>query len=305
MTGDKITVEAKTYDSMFLDHNIQKGQYRFIIQYDPRQHRELAKWYAAFNKAQKEQDKENTYMVTFDKSQSKTGKQTRYFWKSLQLLADVLNAGKIGKDMVTKEQLYKDYVREYAPNYLAVVPEEHKRIILTSHSHYEIVRDQDGNPKKRDDKTLYRIWEGMSGWDKEFTAMMIEVVLNELSEQSPTHAQALAGKKIWLDHMDYLNRHKIVLHQTIVDKQRYKELVPRCEASGDWLGQGGHVHHIKAIGMGGNPETEKDVASNWLHLRSDLHIAAGSSESIHNNLGKFLETYHHLSHKIKTALNLY
>ncbi len=105
----------------------------------------------------------------------------------------------------------------------------------------------------------------------------------------------------WIELQKWLSKNKIILHSDApCTKEEYKALTPICEASGEFLGNGGEVAHIKAVGMGGHEEPEKDQPGNWFHLKTEIHrgLIHGKGWNV------FLKKYPWLKYKYNLAMKL-
>ena len=143
------------------------------------------------------------------------------------------------------------------------------------------------------------VWKTTSHFSTLDMAYWIDRIINRIAEYGvPTEYQAMM-KSQWIEVKEWLAINKLVLHsEEPCTKEEYKNKVPVCEASGEWLGQNGEVAHIKAVGMGGYEEPEKDHPSNWLHLKTEIHRGL-----IHGKGWKaFLKLYPWLKYKYTFAM---
>lgn len=225
--------------------------------------------------------------------------QNALLWSLYEIEANEMNAGMSGdkKQMVTKDELYADDLKIYAPRIEIKATAENLSFLKSQYrieSERPIV-DESGNIKyyfiTAIISTSHFTTLQMAGWiDRMFNRMAV----NGVNCTNPKEIY-----DYWVKWSQMKSDEKIILHDDILSGAEYKALNPICEATGNFIGDdSGQLCHIKARGMGGNPEEEKDYSSNWLHLCHEAHI------SVQHSIGwtYFLKLYPHLKYKVEMAL---
>jgi hypothetical protein len=187
--------------------------------------------------------------------------------------------------------IYEKDLKEYCPKMETEVSAEFLSMYQLKFRHTHIL-------ERSADKVKIQVWKTTSHFHMKEMAYWIDRIVNRIGEYGvPLDLQGEMKTK-WISWKKYLNAVKIVLHtEDKCTKEEYKNKVPLCEASGIWLGQGGEVAHIRAVGMGGKEEPSKDHPENWFHLQGEIHRGL-----IHGKGWKsFLKEYPWLKYKYKIA----
>jgi len=127
----------------------------------------------------------------------------------------------------------------------------------------------------------------------------IDHQFNRLAENGLTMENSNDVKNFWTDWRRNLNKSEIVLNDGCQIEREYKTATPICEATGEYIGEGGSLAHIRARGMGGKQEAWKDTSANWLHLTDTAHAELDNGKG----LAEFLRNYPHLKAKIDAAMS--
>lgn len=242
---------------------------------------------------EKEQEKgPQKLTVTIESGKRKrTLDQNALIWALYTIMANEMNCGKKGPGMVKPMDLYLADLQEYAERVRVELPVEQKTHLKRIFHHFVIVEETEENI----------IAEGListSMMDTREAAQWCDMLFTRLAEIGVHLETSAELQKYWLDWRQGLNDHKIVLHDEVMTQAEYKARQPVCEATGEYLGEGGSLHHIKAVGMGGDrtKEPRRNYTSNWLHLSDRVHLEDAP------NWKRFVEKYPHLSYKVKAAL---
>lgn len=226
--------------------------------------------------------------------EKKSYKQIKTMWYLYKIMADIMNGGSIGKGAITPTQLYEDDLREHAPVDTVLAS---SAMVQSYRAEFRVIEEFNIDGK---DATGLKVMVSASHWTKEYMAKWIDMLFNRIAELGIDAQEMGTIIHAWQEWRMALNRSKILLHNDKpITGVEYKRLNPICEATGQYLGNGGgSLAHIKARGMGGNPESHKDLPANWLHLSDSAHM------EFDNVAGRiaFLKKYPHLRYKIETAL---
>ena len=225
--------------------------------------------------------------------QKRTLDQNALMWALYRVEANEQNGNMAGHEsqMITTEQLYEGDVKLYSPKFVIRIPKDNYSLLLRIYNRCTTI--------EKDNETLFvEITLGSSRLDTMQMAKWIERQFNRLAYNGLSFDNAIEIKKYWQDWRRHLNEKEIILNKEILTQKEYKKRNPICEASGCYIVGVGELAHIKSIGMGGNPEPEKNYASNWLHLRTDIHRELWHGKGVE----EFLKTYPHLSWKVRGAL---
>ncbi len=237
--------------------------------------------------------------------------QNALMWSLYEIEANEQNGGMSGhKDqMVTMEELYLadlnehgeiEYVKTTRKNLPAYTAEYSHMVDITymenAYSLEEIKKIEIADEDIIEIKAI----RSTSKFNTLQMGIWIDRIFNRLAYAgvSMEHTSEIAD--YWLKFKEDLNNNKVVLHDTLMSKDEYRQLNPSCEACGNYIVDSGHLAHIKAVGMG-NDRTEelpRNYTSNWLHLCVKCHIG----EQHNDGWTEFLEKHSHLSHKVNTAL---
>ena len=224
--------------------------------------------------------------------------QNALMWSLYHIEANELNGGmKGGREMVTTEQLYENDLKEHAPRLTISVPVYQAEYIRRE---YRIASEEIVDNSAIEKNVKLHILLSTSHFDTRQMAEWIDMLFNRIAENGVTVTNPGEIQDYWVQWRQHLNDNKILLHEEKITQNDYKALNPICEAHGAdcFLGNGGgSLHHIKARGMGGNPEDVKEYPSNWLHLCDPAHMELESQ-----GVESFVKKYPHLKYKIYTAL---
>lgn len=220
--------------------------------------------------------------------------QNSLMWSLYSIEANEMNAGLSGhKDQnVTADYLYEADIKNYAPTFGMKLKKEDLERFKRLYNRIEIVNEQDNI-------LVLKVTLGTSHFNTREMTEWIERQFNRMAYMGLSLENADSISKYWLDWQNHLNDNEIIIHDEIMTKKEYKVLHPSCQATGEFIGhEGGEVAHIQAIGMGGNEELEKNYASNWLHVKTEIH-----RDIIHGQgWEEFLKQFPHLTYKVRTAL---
>jgi len=283
--------------------NIPKGY--FVIKPEKIFYRPMAVYLNNLEAYQKERGMLKEQKAKFEWFYRKrTDLQNSLYWSLREIQANELNAGKRGKNMITSEQLHEDYLREYGEREIIITQRKNLNKYLLETRVEFVILEKEKIPvstflemeKNYDDSEMIKIQtiRGTSGMNTKEMAIVIESVFDEIWESGVEESGDIHN--YWVEWRQFLNDNKITLHDDIMSMAEYKERRKMCEACGDKPGE--HLAHIKAIGMGGKEELEKNYASNWLHLCERCHIGIWHNQGVKS----FLDAFPHLKYKVSTAL---
>jgi len=237
---------------------------------------------------------------TFEFHYKKRGiNQNNLMWALYEIEANEMNGGLQGsKDhMVTSMELYESDLKIYAPKIEIKIPVEQYNYYR---SNYRVekefsINDGEGN-------TIYyqmTLFESTSHFNTFQIAKWIDRQFNRLAQNGVSCTNPGDIHDYWVKWRNSLNTEKIIIHDSLLTIGEYRKLNPICEATGKYIREGkGQICHIKARGMGGNHEIEKDYASNLLHLCNEAHIEIQHQKG----WSHFLKKFPHLKYKIEIAL---
>jgi hypothetical protein len=227
--------------------------------------------------------------VSLNHSKKKTFDQQKLIFGLYNIMANEQNAGKIDKGNVKAIDLYINDLWEHKP-----IEKEIDTIFLSSiESEFRILEKR---KSKDPDKTIVIVAYSMRLWDIEYASKWIEMLFNRLAEIGVSESSDI--DKYWHDWKINMNNEKFILNSGITDKEEYKKLNSSCEACAKYVGEGGDLAHIRAIGRGGNPEPEKEISDNWLILCRHCH-----TEQHQLGWNKFIVKHRHLKFKVEIALS--
>lgn len=243
------------------------------------------------NKKEELKDIDVTIEIHYKK---RTLDQNSLMWALYSIEANELNAGMKGskEHMFTSQELYENDLQNEAPKFKMQIKEE---MLNVMRSEYRIIDIQD----YKDGTKIVTCILTTSKFNTKQMAEWIDMIFNRMAINGVTVTNPGEIHNYWVQWRQCLNDNQIILHDDILTGAQYKALNPICEATGDYIGNGtGQLCHIKARGMGGNPEQEKDYASNWLHLTNEAHIEIQHVKG----WSHFLKIFPHLNYKVETAL---
>lgn len=206
-------------------------------------------------------------------------------------LADVDEWGE-REIITTKRKNYSYYIEEYKI-IEAVILNDNKEISIK-----EFLRMQIDN----NDRISLRVIRGTSKLNAKEMTQWIERIFNRMAYHGLQVTNPGEIESYWIKHKQFINDNKIVLHDTIMTQQEYKDLNPLCEACMKYIADGtGELAHIKSIGMGcdRSKEPARNYSSNQLHLCIKCHRDIWHGKGVK----AFLNLFKHLIWKVKTALN--
>ena len=231
--------------------------------------------------------------------------QNSLYWGLLSIQANEMNGGMKGKDMVTPEQLHKAYLLEYgereeirtsrknlgrwkSDKYIEFILINGKKL-----TYEDFIREY---PDILPEQTItLQVIRGTSEMTTKEMAGVIDTVFNDLSISGVAVTNPGDLHNYWVTWREHLNDEKIILHDEVMTRKQYKDANPICEGCG--INPGEELAHIQAVGMGGKEESEKNYASNWLHLCNDCHREIWHRHGVK----EFLRIFKHLTYKVTTA----
>ena len=241
-------------------------------------------------------DLEITIEVHYKK---RTLNQNRLMWAIYTIEANEHNGGMEGKKefMVTPEDLYNSDLIDYAPKVEITIPPEQYNYYATN---YRV--ENAFKTVNKEGKTMFykmTLIESTSHFNTKQMAKWIDRQFNRLAQNGVNCTNPAQIYDYWLKWRNFINDQKIELYEAIISIDEYRKLNPICEATGVFIQPGlGHIAHIKARGMGGNHEIEKDYPSNLLHLSQEPHLCVQHQKG----WGEFIKKYPHLKNKVEKAL---
>lgn len=216
-------------------------------------------------------------------------------WALYEIEAHEMNAGLgdgIKEHMITPEKIYEDDLTAFAPTVTVEINREYFDAFEREHKRIKHVKSID------DTKLIVTYIVSSSQWDTKQMHEWIEMIFNRLAYGGVSLDGAADIKDYWRKWRQIYNDAQITITDTPMSIDDYKTLHPICEATGEFIGNGGgSLAHIKAIGMGG-PRPNHVYPSEVMHLTDKAHAM------FDNGKGRdvFLKTYPHLKYKIETAL---
>ncbi len=223
--------------------------------------------------------------------------QLALIWSLFEVEANEINGGdNYAQGSITKEKLYKQDLMDFAERIIMIVSAESLPRIRTEYRHIIEFREEERNGVK---KWYIEALESLSMMSMIKRSEFIERIFNRIAENGVSVSKSADILQYWAKFNENLNDTKTILHDEDMTEAQYKALYPSCQACGDYLGNGGgSLAHIKARGMGGNPEDFKQKPANWLHLcDSDHHLFDNGAGWV-----EFLKKYRWLKYKVERAL---
>ena len=196
--------------------------------------------------------------------------QLKLFWAllevgaSLQVDAEIPSPGEIKR---LANSLYEDYLLNQGPRAEAIINEEAE----------DQFREKFHRVLRRtvlDDGRVYILaLIGASQWTTKQAGIAIDYWFNELAQIGVNVADEAGLAHYWREWRVHLASEgiDIIDPDAEMTADQYRKATPISECCGIWLGTEGEIAHIKAKGIGGNPEEEKDKPGNWLHLCTEHH----------------------------------
>jgi hypothetical protein len=226
------------------------------------------------------------------------------YWALRTIQANEMNGGKKGPGMVTKEKLHDDYLQVYGEREIIKTQRKNLNRYRAKGKVEFIIIDQQKisvenflknyNISNNKYITIQRII-GTSEMSTKAFSEVIDQVFREIWESGVNEPGDI--HKYWVDFRNHLNKQEIILHDEKMTKGQYREKNKICEGCG--VKSGVQIAHIKAIGMGGHEEPEKDHPLNWFCLCNDCHNVI--IHGIDGGIEVFKEKFPHLSYKIDLA----
>lgn len=213
----------------------------------------------------------------------RTADQNSLLWSLLTVMATVQNAGQKDKTAVTKEQLYRDYMNQYAETREMVIPADLRPFI-----DFTVLKE-----RKREDGNIQMVVQKTSSYMNTIElAKLVDTIFNDLAYLDIGAAEAIDMKEFFVKWKQHLNDNKIVIRDEFMSVEDYMAVQPICEVSGNLVEEGLMPHHIKTRGAGGS-----DYASNLIRLDKKHH------DEFHDKGAEtFAKKYTQVSYKIMTAL---
>lgn len=244
----------------------------------------------------KNNDSEAVKVSISKKYNSKTLNQNNYIWLIYDLMADIFNNGKIGQEAIKKEDLYLQDIRAFARRVPSVIKKKHLDDFKKSFYIFD-----DEIEEKGDGSIKVVCYERLSKFTVEQACLWIDMLLDRIATMDIPKKLEGQARLRWEEFNQYKNDMKYILYQnqTEMSKDQYRMAVQSCEMCGNTIHEHGHIHHIKARGMGGNPEPWKEQPLNWLHLHAACH-------NYYHKVGaqEVIKEYPWLKYKIEKALKL-
>jgi len=217
-----------------------------------------------------------------------------HHWYAIE--AKCLNAGLGGSGQyeITAWQIYENDLKEYCPKDEVLIKTEFLNMFKRKFRHVHML-ERDG------EYIRIQYWKTTSHFTIKEMAYWINRIINRIAEYGVplSYDDQNKIKSDWLQMQKWLAKNKIILHSDEpCTKEEYKHKTPVCEASGEFIGNGGEVAHILSVGMGGKEEIEKDHPENWWHLKTEIHRG-----ELHGKGVKwFLKKYPWLKYKYNMAM---
>jgi hypothetical protein len=224
----------------------------------------------------------------------RTPKMNSLSWGLYQMEAEFINYSLKGsrENYADAHRLYEHDVYIYGKRAEIENKPDIIKMIAKDYSFHKI-------EKLSDDKWKLIIWKSNSHMDTKEFAECIERQINRMAKIGIPMEYSANMKALFKDFKQAMNDNKIIIHDDIVSGRDYKILNPLCEACGNYIAnEGGSLAHIKARGMGGNPEKWKEYSSNWLHMCDTCHNLFDNGQG----RDRFLKKFPWLKYKVETAL---
>lgn len=238
--------------------------------------------------------------------------QNRLMWSLYEIEAYILNAGMEGHpdEMITAEYLYHTDLLQYGEREqvytkrknLSYYRDEYTIEFVMLDKQRLTVNEALQQIKDFDQKIVIEYIRGSSKLDTREMADWIERIFNRIAYHGVPLEKSDKIKDFWIKQRDHLNKNQIVLNSDeIMTIEQYKAYRPLCEATGEFIANGGgELAHIQGFGMGGKRSSEpwKNYTWNWLHLKTEVHREIWHGKGVEF----FLKQFPHLSYKVRTAL---
>lgn len=222
-------------------------------------------------------------------SKNRTLDQNALMWSLYQIEANEQNAGHQFGNVVKPESLYEADLKANAPQAVIYTDAESAEYIR---SEYRVVKQE-----QVENGVKLAIMLSTSFFTTKQMAEWIDMIFNRLAENGVAVTNPGEIQLYWNEWRRSLDAQKISLHSDAQTEKEYKERNPICEATGQYIGTGGSLAHIRARGMGGKAEVWKDNPENWLHLCDEAHAEFDNGKG----MAEFVEKYPHLKAKIEAA----
>lgn len=225
--------------------------------------------------------------------------QNALIWSLYSTLANEMNAGRVGESMVTAGELYDQDMLQHAKVARIVVPEEYAKWIKDEYRYI----DDEKETEEGTVELLVRI--STSHMNTAQCHQWIEMLFDRMAQLGVSVATSADLQKYWQEWRKDVGDHWQPTENKITGAE-YKAAHTICEATGAYLigvdstgkdAHIGHLAHIKAKGMGGDPEGARDVEDNFLLLSAEAH-----QYQHQHGWEKFLKQYPWLEKKVSSAL---
>lgn len=242
-----------------------------------------------------------------------TAKQRRTAWALYEIMANVMNGGMKGLDMVKPMDLYRDNLREWNDPVLEEIraPRGNLRYIRQDYRVVDFLTHREGPDYYIDTESLegreclksippdqiitLAGYRGMSQMDKKTLASHIDGIFNQLGSLGADVGCTDDIPRYWAEIQWWKDKHRLNSIQPCT-RAEYRESHPFCERCG---GLPKHLAHIKAVGMGNDRSEEKLIdPANTLHLCVRCHIGLQHQKG----WDAFFKDAGHLENKVKSAL---
>jgi hypothetical protein len=212
--------------------------------------------------------------------------QNNLMWALYTIEANEMNAGiNLKNKTVTPDELYNNDLLDYGKKMKIQIKPEYINMIK---SEYRVIDEIE-----KDGFIIITVILTTSKLNTKQMANWIDRIFIRMACNGVTVTNPAEIYDYWVKWKQSLNDNKIILHDDILTDEQYKALNPICEACGKYIGESGHLAHIKSRGSGG-----KDHILNYLYLCRKCHI-----ETQHEKGWQyFLKIYTHLKYKVEMAL---
>jgi len=196
--------------------------------------------------------------------------QLKLFWVLLEIAASMQADAAIpspGEIKRLANSLYEDYLKTQGPRAEVIINAE-AEMQMRERFDRILVRSV------LEDGRIYLIaLLGASQWTTAQATAAIDYWFNELASMGVPVGDEAGIAHYWREWRLHLATEgiDIVDSDSGISADEYRLMTPISECCGSWLGLGGEIAHIKARGVGGNPEDYKDRPGNWLHLCVEHH----------------------------------